>query len=959
MLSFVSFNAFAQISYSTLYDNTTFNNAINLSLPVGSVGGSDATSSSGSAAYSIPVTIPVGTNGIVPQLSLQYSSSANNNSLGWGWALTGLSSIMRSGTDIYHDGKVNGVKFTNEDVFLLDGSRLVATTGTNGAINTIYNTEVESFNKVTSLGTSGTGPDYFTVLTKDGNTIEYGNTNDSKVLDENSSNVAIWRINKMTDVNGNYIEFKYINTDRDFRIDEINYTGNAVTGMLPYNKVKFNYEEREDKNILYDAGAKFVSKYLLNNITITGEAGVFFKKYNLKYGKGDLYSFLMEVEEVGSDNTVLNPTKFLYGEIEEDVSKVCSSVIVNKTEDFFSGDFDGDGYSDLVGFNRNIANQTNIVFYDKFTVYKRDALTPNHYQSNTTNIPNNSIFPKWGEVPDVLKNFSGDFDGDGDDDILIANVASNITTGNLEFLDNVTIYYSSNNATVFTPTVYAVPSLAGITYNKIHNNNFILQGDFDGDGGGDYILIVGGSSQAKGFFSSPTKGIFNEFIKSLSYTGFNQDIAGPILNSDKLVTADFDGDGKTDIICVDQLKTRIFSINKESGTGYNYKAKIIYDAGYPTVYHSMLLGDFNGDGKTDFLTRWNDPAAYQWEIGYSTGTSAVTKPFVFQHSPEIFQASNNYNLNPSTDDHLDLGDFNGDGKTDILIQYENSNYTHNYYDLYYSLGEKNTTYSTNNFSFKHFIQNGSYNMVRHVVGDFNGDGRHDFIDKGAYFNPIDLVYFGAKNQERLLKKVSNGMGHVTEYNYDLLTNAGSFYSKDNTVSYPLNDIQPAIYIVSSIKTPDGIGGTNETKFSYEGLKLHKQGRGLLGFRKTKIENINGTTLTDIESSINSTYYVTKDVKTKVFNTVTNVLVSVVENKDVFTNIVGFRFKLQNEETKTTNGLSGSEIKIIKKYDGFGNISESTETVDALETIYSRTDYGAFANTVPNRPTKVTIEKTRS
>jgi hypothetical protein len=84
MLSFFSLNAFAQINYSTLYDNTTFNNAINLSLPVGSVGGSDATSSSGSAAYSIPITIPVGTNGIVPQLSLQYSSSGNNNSLGWG-----------------------------------------------------------------------------------------------------------------------------------------------------------------------------------------------------------------------------------------------------------------------------------------------------------------------------------------------------------------------------------------------------------------------------------------------------------------------------------------------------------------------------------------------------------------------------------------------------------------------------------------------------------------------------------------------------------------------------------------------------------------------------------------------------------------------------------------------------------------------------------------------------------
>ena len=50
---------------------------------------------SGAATYSIPIVIPPGTAGMVPQLSLQYLSQSGDGILGLGWMMTGLPTISR------------------------------------------------------------------------------------------------------------------------------------------------------------------------------------------------------------------------------------------------------------------------------------------------------------------------------------------------------------------------------------------------------------------------------------------------------------------------------------------------------------------------------------------------------------------------------------------------------------------------------------------------------------------------------------------------------------------------------------------------------------------------------------------------------------------------------------------------------------------------------------------------
>jgi len=50
---------------------------------------------SGSASYSIPISVPAGAGNMQPSLSFNYSSQSGNGPLGIGWSLGGLSAISR------------------------------------------------------------------------------------------------------------------------------------------------------------------------------------------------------------------------------------------------------------------------------------------------------------------------------------------------------------------------------------------------------------------------------------------------------------------------------------------------------------------------------------------------------------------------------------------------------------------------------------------------------------------------------------------------------------------------------------------------------------------------------------------------------------------------------------------------------------------------------------------------
>ena len=64
---------------------------------MGNTEGELSVSLSGGANYNIPIAVPPGINGVVPQVSLSYNSQGGNGLAGYGWNISGVSVITRIG----------------------------------------------------------------------------------------------------------------------------------------------------------------------------------------------------------------------------------------------------------------------------------------------------------------------------------------------------------------------------------------------------------------------------------------------------------------------------------------------------------------------------------------------------------------------------------------------------------------------------------------------------------------------------------------------------------------------------------------------------------------------------------------------------------------------------------------------------------------------------------------------
>lgn len=161
--------------------------------PVGATPGQFRVSESGAA-------------GMQPALSLDYNSQGGNGLLGVGWSLGGLSAISRCPQTQVQDGVRASVNYDSNDRYCMEGQRLIAISGAYGASGTEYRTEIESYNRIVSYGTAGSGPAYFKVWSKSGQVMEYGVTDDSRIEAQGKSSVAVWAMNKVQDTVGNYLK---------------------------------------------------------------------------------------------------------------------------------------------------------------------------------------------------------------------------------------------------------------------------------------------------------------------------------------------------------------------------------------------------------------------------------------------------------------------------------------------------------------------------------------------------------------------------------------------------------------------------------------------------------------------------------------------------------------------------------------------------------------------------------
>ncbi|MCK4679304.1 MAG: hypothetical protein KAT48_14315 [Bacteroidales bacterium] len=793
---------------------------------VGVLPGALNISGTGAATYSIPIDVPPGLNGIQPNISLVYNSQGGNGYLGVGWSLAGLSAISRTGTTIYNDGYVDGIDFDDNDKFALDGNRLIAINGEYGANGTEYRTEIETFSKIISYVDNGVLTK-FEVLTKDGMKIEYGYTEDSRVEAEGRSDVLIWRINNMTDRRtGNYIEYIYdeFTNSGETRIKEIIYTKNDINTNLIVNKVKFVYtSDRDDPQLKYISGSKFQQTVLLDKIECIYNVTDIYRKYDLIYDPNeDFYSHLSDIELIGSNGDNINPTKFEWGINDHDYYEEELQYNYVNTDKFFT-DFNGDGKSDMIEVYWSRDANNNKVYSDwKYRKRMQDGFSN---QLSFTE-PINQYFYT------ILQ--GGDFNGDGYQDLLrLVYTTSERDEIKVDLL------------MLGKPDGYDFKFLNDITAEVANKPEFKV-GDFDGNGIVELLIA----------YKDEDLDEDNIFVWQFKDISPYYDVVywgrfwfGDDLEKAKVIASDFTGDGKTNL-----LFTREYS--GSINTCYIYEINlnssdliVVYYTGYPTIWHRILVSDFNNDGISDILTYNYSSENPQWEISCFNGKDQWIP---FSNVPPLslvdpFNPVNQFWFG------VNIADLNGDGNQDI-IQFEkqpNNNMAN--FNIYYNNGTsfcdesegEIICYGGLNFYGGHYDIINTFNNL-----DFNGDGKEDVYCKRGFYDD-GINYFNTNNKVNFVESISDGFGNATELYYSPLTD-NNIYTKHSDAIFPAVDIQSPLFVVSKVE--NSLGQYCSKFYKYEGAKVHVQGKGFLGFSKTTIRDIQNQTEQISNFSYHPTYY---------------------------------------------------------------------------------------------------------
>lgn len=300
----------------------------------GSTNGVADVSQTGAATYQIPIHTPPGTNGFQPSISISYNSQAGNGVLGYGWNISGLSAISRVPKTIYHNGIAEGITLTRKDNLALDGNRLIAINND----STEFRTEAETYSKING-GKSKESYYWFEAKTKEGGTLQYGITEDSRLRPGGKwSQPVAWYINQSKDPNGNTINYSYSSQGGQMCLDKIEYAGNTI---------QFQYEDRPDKSTTYIAGASVIQSKRLTKVIVKSD-GLTARTYEFTYTHDGLYSHLSSVTEYGSNNVPLNPTRFIMGSRNEETIATLSQIAKGYYKQIYSADLTGNGQSDII-----------------------------------------------------------------------------------------------------------------------------------------------------------------------------------------------------------------------------------------------------------------------------------------------------------------------------------------------------------------------------------------------------------------------------------------------------------------------------------------------------------------------------------------------------------------------------------------------------------------------------------
>jgi hypothetical protein len=586
----------------------------------------------------------------------------------------------------------------------------------------------------------------------------------------------------------------------------IDYAGNSFSSpaLETYSFIQFSTETRADPLRSFDGGALAILSKRIKNIEIFRGSRLQ-NRISLSYGSSPGVRFgssvVGEIKICDGDLVCLAPLTISGAEAGLVIEKLSDKPDLDPVSGFsssdlypiMSGDWNGDGKTDFA----RVLND-GIYF---FLSNGGGSFSQAHKLSGWS--PDSRFYSS-----DVYPIFTGDWDGDGKTDFArVQNVGISffISNGDGSFRQVYDLYGWGPNSGFSSASIYP-----------------IFTGDWNGDGKTDFARV---QNAAISFFISNGDGSFRQVYDLYGWgpnSGFSSSSIYPIF------TGDWNGDGKTDFARVQNAAISFFISN---GDGSFSQVFNLYGWGPNSGFSSsdvypIFTGDWNGDGKTDFARVQN--AAISFFISNGDGS--------FTQASNLNGWSPNSGFSSSDVYPIFTGDWNGDGKTDFA-RVQNAAIS---FFISNGDGSFSQAYDVSGWG----PNSGFYSSDVYPVftGDWNGDGKTDFAR--VQYAATSFFVSSFKSPGLALKFAQSGVS--ISLSHQPLTNS-NIYTRDASQagnSYPRQDLQQPIYVVSGVVRSSGAEGANTTTYTYGGLKAEQgTGRGLLGFRWMKTRE----TATGIES----------------------------------------------------------------------------------------------------------------
>ncbi len=287
---------------------------------------------------------------------------------------------------------------------------------------------------------------------------------------------------------------------------------------------------------------------------------------------------------------------------------------------------------------------------------------------------------------------TGDFNGDGFTDVVVANCCGDATVG-------ITVFLSRGDGSL----------LPGVNYGAGGNWSFVTVADFNKDGKMDIAALdyVAGQIQ---IYKGKGDGTF-----TAGTTGLTGDT-----NSQTLIAGDFNGDGYTDL-AVANINLQNVGVFLNDKAGNLLAPTNLALTGPPS---QVVTADVNGDGKAAILALEASCGCVAVLQGNGDGT--------FQ--PEADATVGNFAFRVAT------GDVNGDGKTDMVLTIDDFTNGHG---IQVVLGNGYGTFGIPSAVYPSTLQanffSNPYPSYLQLV-DLDGDGNLDVVYNNTVYSTVGVMY---------------------------------------------------------------------------------------------------------------------------------------------------------------------------------------------------------------------------